>query len=319
MINKSKTMCNSTVELSNIVDLDVGKNALQEILNAHFQSLYGYSNIAIVWSMAQGRMFLFLNDNAINTPEELWDFMFTIFSPKYVMKYPHIWKVLHDFPSTAIGIIINLARQFDGVLTRDQVVEYFAKINQTEPDNATIISKGTFVLYDDNQYVLTEALNLSDDRIEAIKMALDKILKDEEVEYIVLRDLSVEWFAIYLPPLNSDIKWTPLLLQEMIRLSPNVGYRVIFTGLKNQALDTVGVALVPSNSEIVVFADIVHRYCFENKMLGKKLTAEKLRTIIRDAKMIHGKELIYNLHKVLNDYRFAFTDQNRVVKILEKR
>ncbi|MPN36118.1 hypothetical protein SDC9_183623 [bioreactor metagenome] len=48
------------------------------------------------------------------------------------------------------------------------------------------------------------------------------------------------------------------------------------------------------------------------------MATEELRTLLRDVGMLEGNELIYNLHKALKDYRFAFTDENRMVKILER-
>jgi hypothetical protein len=47
------------------------------------------------------------------------------------------------------------------------------------------------------------------------------------------------------------------------------------------------------------------------------MLTEDLRTTLRDAGMLEGNELIYNIHKALRDYRFAFTDENRMVKISE--
>jgi len=48
------------------------------------------------------------------------------------------------------------------------------------------------------------------------------------------------------------------------------------------------------------------------------MVKEELRVILRDAGMLEGNELICNIHKALRDYRFAFTDENRMVKILER-
>jgi len=72
-INESpKPVKASTSSLGDIVDLEDGKAGLRKILEAHFQTLYGYSNIGIVWNAAQDNLVMFLNDNALNTSEELW-------------------------------------------------------------------------------------------------------------------------------------------------------------------------------------------------------------------------------------------------------
>lgn len=317
MTNLPETMNAPTSSLGNIVDLEEGKEGLREIIEAHFQTLYGYSNISIVWNSAQDNLSLFLNDNAINTAEELWRFMYRAFMGEYVMSKPHIWKVQPNYPQSYVGVIINLARQFGGTVTRKQIDEYFVRIKQGAPTNATIIRQGYLAFCSPKHFILTESVDLSSERVTAITNSLDRLFECERVSYIVLRDISDEWFSS-LPTLKGIMKWTPLLLQETLRLRPNIGYRVIFSGLDGQALDTLGAAIVPSKSEINSFADVVHRRCYEDELLEKKMPTEDLRIILRDVGMLEGNELIYNLHKALRDYRFAFTDENRMVKILEK-
>jgi len=306
-----------TSSLGNIVDLEEGKVGLREILEAHFQTLYGYSNISIVWNAAQDNLSLFLNDNAINTAEELWRFMYRVFLGEYVMKNPHIWKAQPNYPQSYVGVIINLVRQLGGTVTREQIDEYFARIKQGSPINATIIRQGYLAFYATKHFILTETVNLSSERAAAITKALDRLFERERVSCIVLRDISDDWFST-LPALKGNLNWTALLLQEALRLRPAVSYRTIFSGLNGQAYDTLGAAVVPSKSEIKSFADVVHRHCYENELLGKRMLSEDLRIKLREAGMLDGNELIYNLHKTLKDYRFAFTDENRMVKILER-
>jgi hypothetical protein len=317
MTKPPEAMSPPTSSIGSIVDLEEGKEGLREILEAHFQTLYGYSNISIVWNAALENLSLFLNDNAINTAEELWRFMYRVFFGEYVMSNPHIWKTQPNYPQSYIGVIINLARQFGGTVTREQIDEYFARIKQGSQMNANIIRSGHLVFYAPKHFILTEIINLSDERIAAITKALDRLFERERVSYIVLRDISDDWFSS-LPALKGNLNWTALLLQEVLRLRSAIGYRTVLSGLDGQALDTLGVAIVPSKSEINSFADVAHRYCYENELLGKKMLTEDLRIILRDAGMLEGNELIYNLHKALRDYRFAFTDENRMVKILER-
>jgi hypothetical protein len=315
--NSPETINIPTSSLGNIVDLEEGKEGLREILETHFQTLYGYSNISIVWNAAQDNISLFLNDNAINTADELWRFMYRVFLGEYVMSNPHIWKVQPNYPQSYVGVIINLARQFGGTVTREQIDEYFARIKQGSQINANIIRSGYLAFYAPKHFILTEAINLSSERIAAITKALDRLFERERVFYIVLRDISDDWFSS-LPVLKGNLNWTALLLQEVLRLRSAVSYRTVFSGLNGQAYDTLGVAIVPSKSEINSFADVAHRHCYENELLGRRMLTEDLRIILRDAGMLEGNELIYNLHKALRDYRFAFTDENRMVKILER-
>lgn len=302
---------------SNIVDFEEGKAGIREILEAHFQTLYGYSNIGILWNAAQNTLSLFLNDNAINSADELWRFTYSAFANEYVMNYPHIWKTQPNCPQSYVGVIINLAKQLGGIVSREQIDDYFARIKQRSPINATIIHKGQLMFYAPRCFILTELVGLTNERCAEIQKALNRLFECENVSYIVLRDITSEWFSS-LPTIKSDLSWTALLLQETLRLRPDIGYRVVFSGLDGQALDTLGAAIVPYESDIGCFADLVHQYCKDREILGKRMATEELRTILRDAGMLEGNELMYNLHKVLKDYRFAFTDENRMVKILER-
>lgn len=306
-----------TPSLGNIVDLEEGKAGIREILEAHFQTLYGYSNINILWNAAQDTLSLFLNDNGINSVDELWRFIYRAFLGEYVMSNPHIWKTQPNYPQSYVGVIINLAKQLGGTVTRERIDEYFASIKQAPPINATIIRQGSLVFYAPKHFIVSEAINLTNERCSAIAKSLTMLFAREKVSYIVLRDITADWFST-LPEIKDGINWTPLLLQEVLRLKPNIGYRVIFSGLDGQALDTLGAAVVQTQSGIHSFADVAHRYCYEQGLLGKRMTAEDLRLILREAGMLEGNELIYNLHKALRDYRFAFTDENRMVKILER-
>lgn len=304
-------------ELDNIVDLDEGKKCLREILDAHFLTLYGYSNIGILWSAAQNSLSMFLNDNAINSADELWCFLIRAFQNEFVFNSPHIWQNPPDYPQSSKGLIINLARQHGGVVTREQIDNYFSQIKLTSLYNSFVLDKEQLLFYDKAKFILTETVNPNADRCSLTANALNTLFSLENMPYIILRDINQKWFSS-LPGLPNGLPWTPLLLQELLRIRPNIGYKVILPSLKGQALDTVGAAIVPRNSDIKTFADMVHLFCFGEYKLPYKLPAEELRLKLREAGMIEGNELIYNLHKALKDYRFAFSDENRTVMILER-
>ena len=45
------------------------------------------------------------------------------------------------------------------------------------------------------------------------------------------------------------------------------------------------------------------------------MSGEELRIELRDKGMLEAGEMIYSIHKALNDYRFAWTDENKTVLI----
>ena len=148
MICKNLTI-NPTIQafysssFSNIVDFEEGKAGIREILEAHFQTLYGYSNIGILWNAAQNTLSLFLNDNAINTADELWRFTYLAFANEYVMNYPHIWKTQPNCPQSYVGVIINLTGQIKVESSpREQIDDYFALVKQRSLINRYAYTSG---------------------------------------------------------------------------------------------------------------------------------------------------------------------------------
>lgn len=303
--------------LKDIVDLEEGKKGLSDILGTHFLTLNGYSNIGILWSASQNSLSMFLNDNGINSENDLWHFLVRAFKNDYVFNSPHIWQNQPDYPQTSKGLIINLARQHNGVVTREQIDNFFSQIKLTSLNNSLVLDKDQLIFHDKAKFMLIETLEPNSYRCSLIAKALKTLFSTEETPYIILRDIKTSWFSS-LPGLPNGLQWTPLLLQEILRIRPGIGYKVIFPSLKKQALDTVGAVVVPAKSRFNTFADVVHQFCFCEYKLPCKLYAEELRTKLREVGMIEGNELIWNMHKALKDYRFAFSDQNLTVMILEK-
>jgi len=316
-MSATNTANNKVSASNNIIDLEYGKTGIRQILETHFRTLSGYSNIHILWDAAQNELSMFLNDNAINTANALWQIIGRIFGHEFVLSKPHIWQTAPTYPQNVRGLVINLARQHNGVVTREQIDDYFANIKIASPINATLLSQNELLFCDKATLMPTDNQDLNPERCDAIAQALSKLFIMENTPYIVLRDIRTEWF-LCLPELQSGVNWTPLLLQEVLRVCPNIGFRTILPNLKGQDFDTIGAALVPNNSDIATFADVVHRYCYEKYKLPHRISAENLRLELRNARMIEGNELIYNMYKALKDHRFAFDSEKQNVTILER-
>jgi len=300
-----------------IIDFEDGRNGIRGILNTHFQSLYGYSNINILWDAAQNLLSMFLNDNAINSADDLWKFINRAFDREFVLCAPHIWQTRPTYPQNVRGLVINLARQNGGVVTREQIDEFFTRVKINAPINSVVLAQDEMFFYRNRKFIAAESVNLNVGRCKEISKALDNLFSRENAPYIVLRDIKTEWFSC-LPELSSGTNWTPLLFQEVLRVRPNIGYRTETPIIKGQDLDTLRAAILPSNSDISTFADIVHRFCYDKYKLPHRMTAEDLRLELRSAGFLEGNELIWNMHKALRDHRFAFTDENKMVMILER-
>ena len=302
---------------NDIIDFEYGKNGLLGVLDTHFQTLYGYSNINLIWEAAQNELSMFLNDNAINTATVLWGLVVKIFGRRFTFSNPHIWQSKPNYSQNVRGLVINIARRYGGVVTRNQIDSYFSQIKINTPTNHVIVSQNELLFCDSSTFVPTEDLSLNDEQLANVTSLLKNLFSSEDMIYIVLRDIQVDWFS-RLPQFEMSISWTPMLLQEVLRIYPGIGFRIIMPNLKGQSYDTLGAVIVPSDSDIQSFADIVHHYCYTKYTLPCSISAENLRLELRRVGMIDGNELIYNMHKALKDYRFAFDSEKTNIKILER-
>ena len=74
-------------------------------------------------------------------------------------------------------------------------------------------------------------------------------------------------------------------------------------------------AFVPIDSPLQTFPDVVALFMQERHKLPMRMSGEELRIELRDAGMLEAGEMIYALPKALDDYRFAWTDENKTVYV----
>ena len=110
------------------------------------------------------------------------------------------------------------------------------------------------------------------------------------------------------------LAWTHLLLQEVLNKYPAIGFKSISPDL-NQAHDTISAAFVPLESPLQSFPDVVTLFMEEHHTLPMRMDGEELRIELRDAGMLQAGEMIYALPKALDDYRFAWSNENKTVYV----
>ena len=131
--------------------------------------------------------------------------------------------------------------------------------------------------------------------------------------YVIPRDISAAWLTT-LPSLPHGLSWTLLLLQEVLDKYPMVGFKSISPDL-NQTHDTLAAAFVPLNSPLPTFPDVVTLFMEERHKLPMRMLGEDLRLELRNAGMLENNEMIYALPKALDDYRFAWSNENKTVYV----
>ena len=212
--------------------------------------------------------------------------------------------------------MINFARKNGGLLNSENAKEYLQKTMLSYGSLGQLLqisSTDTFLYYDENNFLLTEAIGINKEWEQSVHDKLDNLFRQADVAYVIPRDITSTWLNT-LPLLPHGLPWTHLFLQEVLRNFPDIGFRPITSEL-GQANTTIAAAIVPTNSPLQSFPDVVTLYMQDKYVLPKRMACEELRQVLREAGMLEERELIYALPKALNDYRFSWTDENKVVLV----
>lgn len=309
------------IHRSCIVDMEEAAKIMLNILRTQFRQFDGYSNYRLLFDAARIDLSLFMNDNAFEDEATIYSLAKHLFSKEgfagqHYCFYGnmHIWEQEPDFPQSLKGLLIHRARLAGGRISRAECEAFLDKIKMGQSNFNQAIqaaADSTFIQYDSGEYLLSETLHIDDAWRERVKKALDELF--EENDFIILRDISEAWYK-KLPELPLGLPWTPLLLQEALYYNKPIGYKTISAPLE-QNRDTVAAAIVTAGSDYKTFADVVSAYLCNKMELPQRMSAENLRLLLREAGMIEGNELISNMHKALDDYRFAWSDGNKMVYI----
>ena len=310
------------VHADNFVDLDEAEDILGKILHTHFSQFGGYSNNQLLFGAASKELSLFLNDNDCESIDAVYAIARFLFEKKsvtgapYKFYSPHIFETEPDYPMNLRGLMIHLARINNGILYDDVAKGYLQKTMLTYGGMAQLLQIGTsntFLMYDDDRYILSEAIGIDDAWCFHMHELMDDLFRKANVAYVIPRDISTSWLGT-LPALPQNLEWTHLLLQEILNKYPAIGFKSISANL-NQSLHTLAAAFVPINSPLQSFPDVVTLFMEGRHELPMRMLGEELRIELRDAGMLEGNEMIYALPKALDDYRFAWTDENKMVLI----
>ncbi len=313
---------NRYVHADSFVDLDEAEEDLRSILHTHFAQFGGYSNNQLLFRAASQELSMFLNDNDCENIEAVYAIARFLFEKKaatgqpYKFSWPHIFEHEPDYPMTLRGLMINLARNSGGVLDAVDAKNYLHKTMLVYSSIGQLLQIGSsniFLLYDSERYILSEAIGINDLWCCQIHDKLDDLFRKANVAYVIPRDISTNWLET-LPALPLGLPWTHLLLQEVLDKYPAIGFKSISPDL-NQTHDTLSAAFVPLESPLQTFPDVVTLFMEERHQLPMRMPGEELRLELRDAGMLEAGEMIYALPKALDDYRFAWTDENKTVLI----
>lgn len=310
------------VHTDSFVDLDEAEEALGQILKTHFAQFGGYSNNQLLFGAASQELSMFLNDNDCENIDAVYAIARFLFEKKavagapYKFSMPHIFEKEPDYPMTLRGLMIHLARSNGGLLYVSDAKDYLQKTMLTYGGIGQLLQLGssnTFLIYDSDRYLLSESLGIDDAWCMRMHDRLDDLFRKANVAYVIPRDINVAWLTT-LPALPHGLDWTLLLLQEVLDKYPAIGFKSVSPDL-NQSHDTLAAAFVPIDSPLQTFPDVVTLFMEEHHDLPMRMPGEDLRLELRDAGMLENSEMIYSLPKALNDYRFAWSNENKTVYV----
>lgn len=306
---------NRYVPKDNFTDLEEAAQIFSAILQRHFATFDGYSNNRLLFGAASNELSMFLNDNDCDNRNAVYAVAKFLFK-KYKFHSPHIFETKPNYPMSLKGLMINLAEINDGILNVPDAKNYIRKIRlarRSFREALKIRSSDTFFMHDKDKYLLSKALGIDETRQNLIHERLEDLFRTANVAYVIPRDLKESWLET-LPPLPQNLKWTHLLLQEVIRKHPAIGFKTISAKLI-QPPHTLAAAFVPTDSPLQTFADIVTLFMEEHRELPLRISDEELRRELRAAGMLRNQELQGKLPKVLADYRFAWSRDNKTVYV----
>ena len=310
------------IHIDSFVDLEDLGEALGRILKTHFAQFGGYSNNQLLFGAASQELSMLLNDNDCDNIDAVYAIARFFFEKKavtgkpYKFSMPHIFEKEPDYPMTLRGLMINLARSNGGLLYASDAKDYLQKTMLTYGGIGQLLQLGssnTFLIYDSDRYLLSESLGIDDAWCLRMHDRLDDLFRKANVAYVIPRDINATWLTT-LPSLPHGLDWTLLLLQEVLDKYPAIGFKSISPDL-NQTLDTLAAAFVPVDSPLQTFPDVVTLFMEEHHDLPMRMPGEDLRLELRDAGMLENGEMIYALPKALNDYRFAWSNENKTVYV----
>jgi hypothetical protein len=308
------------VHRSCITNFDDAAAKLLVILRNQFRQFHGYSSSHILFDAARIDLAMFMNDNGFETEPLIYMLARHIFFKEkyngchfYFTEGLHIWEKQTDFPLNIKGVLINFAKTMGGIITREETVKYLDNLKLSR--NIIInkihdISDSTFYFYTETTYILSKCLRIDETFISEMKQSLDRLFDDRD--YIIPGYIEEDWFDA-LPKLPLGLSWNLLLVQEVIRHNEDIGYKPLFAGIEQSPYRLSG-AFVKANSDATL-VDIIYAYTYEKFGLPYRTSTYKYRILLREARFIHGLEWYTGMHKIFNDPRFAFSDENRSILV----
>ncbi len=309
---------------NNIDDFDHMADTLLEIIEKQFFQFGDYTSDVQLYKEAKSRLddFFFFN-GAFDSKVEVYDLAAYLFEKIHYKNNSflfvdrrHIWKEQPDYSMDFGGLMVHYARSHSNIFSREEAEAYYALHGSGTPQQTFTqvlygYGRDYFIQFAENRFVLTEALNINEEFLTAIRTQIEQLLEGDD--YVAMGDID-DYFYSTLPSLPTGVVWGPLLLESVLDRN-DIGFITIDAGDGND-MKTVDAALLRKNSQFRSFSDIVWNELSNDYELPITMTNEEFRLYLLNKGFIRGREKEYSVHKtVAKDLRFFWTEGNAEVTI----
>lgn len=313
---------------SNIEDFDESADIILAALQSQFRRNAGYTSAKMLYDELHVRLEDFFFDNGgFDSQIELYDLSKHLFEKikykgnSYIFaENKHIWESEPNYTRSYLGILSNIAKQHNGIMTRDEMIKKLEAMGCTSPmatfsylmlnENQNPAEK-TFLMYDEYKFVLTDACHIDDSFISSFKISLEELFEGDD--YLAFDDID-DFFYTTLPPLPSGVIWSSHMIKSVLSFF-DVGFFTVAVGGEKD-IKVPDAAIVRKNSVYKSFGDILWSEINKDHELPKEFSADEFRRILLNKGFIHGHEKMYSVHTtVAGDLRYFWTDNNGKVMV----
>lgn len=305
------------------IDWDDGAKQLCTITKKLMQKNNGYISAVQLYDYARSEMNMFLNDNDVNDERSVYEIAQHLFEKNAYGGYQysfigktHISKKENEIGSN-FDVICKFAEDQGGIFREDDLEEYLARVGIKSGNlrnQMRLNREPDFFFYESGVIITAKSMKMDVQWKKRVSSALNNLFNDAD-DHIILREIQSAWFET-LPILPGHKRWTPLLLQYVLRFfGKELGARTIIA-MESQSMDTLHAVVVKYDSPIQNFGDAVVAYLLDNEIEQRSFEAEELRQLLVNSGMIRGNELIWNMPKALaKDERFAWDAKGENVTV----
>jgi len=253
---------------NDIVGLDKAADILLSTLRELFNRNNGYTSAHELFKSVQAQLDDFFYDNdAFESEMEVYQLAEYLLGndhykdAHFIFKSNiHIWEREPDYPMGDHGLLILWARENNGILTTQYAFDNYRRrgvnAGSISPTFSMSMEKvfDQFWMVNEGTYFLKEKVAISADFLEELREQINILMAEFDFGFIPMWDIGLDWYT-GLPSLGSGYKWTPLLLQSIIRdHGEYLGARTI----PRQDVRQLHAAIVRKQSDIQFYSDLIY-------------------------------------------------------------